>query len=493
MKLGGKFGLVAVTLAGALTSTASFGQGLPTTGTIESPIGPLEIKNGYPTEQTVTKLYDALDFQRATQAYLWALPYMAMTEWQRWTREEFGAGNLGYVDYVDFKDKLGILTANATTPYAQAFPNLSETGPLVFEFPPGALAGGLIDFWERPITDTGQLGPDKGKGGKYLILGPGQPDITPAPEGYFVFRSPTNNMWSGQRGLDPDLNKAKTLMAELKIYPYADRDNPQPTKHVTPGGRKWSAAQPRGLAYWEGLAKTINQEPAIERDRIMLATLVPLGIEKGKPFNPDERQKKILVDAANVGELMARANGYAKRFPGAVVWPGKKWEISLFLAETNQEKPNYTQLDERASWFYEAVGVTEGMMGRTVGAGQVYLESQKDSTGAWLDGGKTYSLHVPKDAPVAQFWSFTVYDNESRCLIDTGSNPDRSSRDDIVKNADGSVDLYFGPEAPAGKPSNNWIKTLPGKGWFTYFRLYAPTQPYFDRSWVLPDITLAAS
>jgi len=111
---------------------------------------------------------------------------------------------------------------------------------------------------------------------------------------------------------------------------------------------------------------------------------------------------------------MARANGYAKRFPGAVVWPGKKWEISLFLTETNQEKPNYTQIDERASWFYEAVGVTEGMMGRTMGAGQVYLESQKDSTGAGLDGGKNYTLHVPKDAPVAQFWSFTVYDNESR-------------------------------------------------------------------------------
>jgi len=490
MKTTQKLNVLAATLACALASTSAFGQELPTTGTIESPIGPFEIKNGYPTERTVTKLYDALDFQRATQAYLWALPLMAMTEWQRWTREEFGAGNLGYVDYFDFKDKLGILTANGNTPYAQAFPNLAETGPLVFEIPPGATAGGLIDFWQRPITDTGQLGPDKGKGGKFLILGPGQPDITPAPEGYFVFRSPTNNMWSGQRGLDADLNKAKAVMAELKIYPYAQRDNPPPTKHVTPGGRKWSAAQPRGIAYWQGLAKTIGQEPTIERDRMILAMLVPLGIEKGKPFNPDARQKKILIEAANVGELMARANGYAKRFPGAVVWPGKKWEISLFLTETNQEKPNYTQLDERASWFYEAVGVTEGMMGRTVGAGQVYLESQKDSTGAWLDGGSNYTLHVPKDAPVAQFWSFTVYANESRCLIDTGTYPDRSSRDDIVTNADGSVDLYFGPAPPEGKPSKNWIKTLPGKGWFTYFRLYAPTQPYFDRTWVLPDIAL---
>jgi hypothetical protein len=259
-------------------------------------------------------------------------------------------------------------------------------------------------------------------------------------------------------------------------------------KHIRPEGRKWTGQQPRGMKYWEMLARLVNQDPPIERDRIMLAMLVPLGIEKGKPFNPDERQTKILTDAANVGELMARTNGYAKRFPGSTVWPGKKWEYSLFLTETNQEKPNYTQLDERASWFYEAVAVTVGMMGRTVDAGQVYLESQKDATGAWLDGGKNYTLHVPKDAPVKQFWSFTVYDNESRCLIDTGTYPDRSSRDDIVTNDDGSVDLYFGPEPPAGKPQQNWIKTLPGKGWFTYFRLYAPTQPYFDKTWVLPDI-----
>ena len=379
-----------------LATSAIAQEGLPTTGTIDSRLGKLEIKNGFPTGETVKKLYDDLDFQRACQAYLWALPYMAMTEWQRWTREEFEAGNLGYVDYLDFKDKLGILTANATTPYAQAFPDLAETGPLVFEFPPGAIAGGIIDFWERPVTDTGQLGPDKAKGGKYLILGPEHPDITPKPEGYFVFRSATNNVWSGQRGLDADPVKAKAALEGMKIYPYAQRDKPPPTKHVRPN-KAWLAAQPRGIKYWEGLSKTINSEPANERDRIILAMLVPLGIEKGKPFNPDARQKKILIEAAAVGELMARCNSYAKRFPGSVVWPGKKWELSLFLTETNQEATNYTQLDERSSWFYEAVGVTIGMMGRTVGAGQVYLESQKDSTGVWLDGGKNYSLHVPKE------------------------------------------------------------------------------------------------
>ena len=159
-----------------------------------------------------------------------------------------------------------------------------------------------------------------------------------------------------------------------EIYPYSQRDNPPTLAHIRPDGRKWHGEQPRGLAYWELLSRLINEEPAIERDRIMLAGLIPLGIEKGKSFKPDERQKKILMQASDVGELMARANGYAKRFPGVVVWPGKKWEYSLFLKETDQEATNNTQLDERSSWFYEAVGVTVGMMGRTVGAGQVYLE-----------------------------------------------------------------------------------------------------------------------
>jgi hypothetical protein len=484
--------LTATILASVIASSAAIpnarAQQLPTTGTVESRLGKLELENGYPTEATARKIYDDIDFQRACQAYLWALPVMAMQQWQQEHITKFRTDNLDYVDYLTFQDKLGLLTANATTPYVMAFPNMKETGPLVIEIPPGAVAGGILDFWQRPLTDCGQTGPDKGAGGKYLVLGPNDPDIK--PEGYYIVHSPTVNIWSGQRALDPDPAKAKATIAALKIYPYSQRDNPPPTRHVSPDGRKWSGQQPRGLAFWEGLSNIINQEPVIERDRLMMGMLQPLGIEKGKPFNPDERQKQILIDAARTGEVMARTIGYEKRFEGVTVWPGKKWEISLFLKETNQEAPHHTELDERTSWFYEAVGVSVGMMGRTVGFGQVYLESSKDSTGQWLDGSKTYQLHVPTNAPVAQFWSFTVYDNETRCFVDTGVPPDRSSRDKIVKNDDGSVDLYFGPQAPAGKPESNWIKTIPGKGWFTYFRLYGPTQPYFDRSWVLPDIEL---
>jgi len=189
---------------------------------------------------------------------------------------------------------------------------------------------------------------------------------------------------------------------------------------------------------------------------------------------------------------MARAIAYRKRFEGAKVWPTRHWELSLFLAETDQEAPHHTQLEERTSWFYEAVGVSVGMMGRAVGVGQVYLEAAKDGHDRWLDGGQTYRLTVPKDVPVTQFWSVTVYDNETRCFVNTGVSPDRSSRDAIATNADGSVDLVFGPAPPAGMPESNWIKTLPGKGWFSYFRLYGPTAAYFDRSWVLSDFQRVA-
>lgn len=459
---------------------------LPTSGVVASRLGKIELANGYPTADTVSRIFDEIDFQRACQAYLWALPIMSMQQWQAEHRDKFGAGNLDFVDYLTFTDKLGLLTANATTPYIMAFPSMKDTGPLVMEIPAGPTAGGATDFWQRPITDSGQTGPDRGAGGKYLFLGPDDPDMR--PDGYYVFRSPTVNIWMAHRVLEPDPAKATALMNAIRAYPYSQRDNPPPARHIRPDGRKWSGVQPRGLAYWEGLCKIIADEPVHERDRMIMGMLQPLGIEKGKPFNPDARQKQTLIEAARVGEVMARTIGYEKRIEGARVWPGKRWDLSLFLKETDQEAPHHTQLDERTTWFYEAVGVSVGMMGRTVGLGQVYLESSKDSEGRWLDGSEHYQLHVPPDAPVAQFWSFTVYDNETRCFVDTGVQPDRSSRDDLVKNADGSVDLYFGPTEPAGKPHSNWIKTIPGKGWFTYFRLYGPTQPYFDRTWVLPDI-----
>jgi hypothetical protein len=455
-------------------------------GKVETRIGKLEFIKGYPSDETIKKLYNEMDFQRAVQAYLWGLPMVEMAEWQKAQKDIFKAGTNDFVTYNTFTQKLGILTANATTPYMMAFPNLKETGPMVFEIPAGPTAGGLLDFWERPFSDLGQTGPDKGQGAKYLILGPEHPDMN--PEGYIVVRSPHWNVFLGHRVLHPDPKVAAQLTKEHKLYPYAERENPKPTRYISSEGIDWEAYQSRGSMYFERLASILEIEPVEKRDYMIMAMLRPLGIMPGVKFNPTPEQVKIFEEAALVGEAMARANSYEKRFEGARLWEGKYWEISLFISDTDQDLETHTQLDERASWFYEAIGVTDGMMGKIVGAGQVYLEAQKDSDGEWLDGGKNYKLTVPANAPVKQFWSVTVYDNDDRCLIDTGELPDKSSRMDLKFNKDGSVDLYFGPALPAGAPKANWTKTVPGEGWFTYFRFYAPTQPYFDRSWQLPDI-----
>jgi hypothetical protein len=220
---------------------------------------------------------------------------------------------------------------------------------------------------------------------------------------------------------------------------------------------------------------------------VIAAMLVSLGIEKGKPFQPNERLTKILDQAAMLGELTARANAYEKRFNGAKVWEGKKWEYAN-MVELNQEDTNYTQIDQRASWFYEAIGNSTGMQGRVLGFGQAYLETSKDKAGNWLLGAKNYRIHIPANVPARQFWSITLYDNVLRnpVITDQGS-ADISSRKDIAVNADGSVDVYFGPSKPASS-NKNYIKTIAGKGWFPYFRFYGPSEAYFDKTWQLEDI-----
>jgi hypothetical protein len=243
---------------------------------------------------------------------------------------------------------------------------------------------------------------------------------------------------------------------------------------------------PHGMAYWESLNEVVQNEPVMERDRLILAQLRFLGIEKGEPFEPDARQKEILEEGAIVGEAMAKANTTDKRVEPPF-WPGTNWKHALVVS-VDQRMPGYDQLDERAAWFYEAVAISKGMLTETPGVGQRYIAAYKDGDGAWLTGGNTYKLHVPANPPAKQFWSVTAYDEDTRqMVINDQGRPDLSSRkEDLVKNGDGSVDVYFGPEAPEGKEAN-WVQTVPGEGWFAYFRFYGPTEPFFDKSWALPD------
>jgi hypothetical protein len=441
-----------------------------------------------PRREDLPKIFDELDHQLACQAYLWALPLVSYAQWQSRHREVFGATNFDVVSYITYEDRLGLITANATTPYILNFIDLGETGPLVVELPPGPTAGGVSDFWQREVGVMGEMGPDRGKGGRHLILAPGQS----APDGadhLHVLQASGMNVMFGFRTLDPDPARSKALVDAVRIYPYARREDPPSTRVLSPEGRAWSGDQPRGLGYWERLHEIYQREVVDERDRFYLAMLRRLGIEQGRPFEPDERLRGILETGAATGEVMAQANTFAKRFPGSRYWPDRQWDLAIALDDSSQRAAGYDQLMERASWFYEAVSFSSAMKSQTPGEGQAYLGCYADSNGEWLDGAREYTLHVPADPPAKLFWSVTAYDAWTRCLVDNEQQRgDRGSRDpELTHNDDGSVDIRFGPTAPTSGESN-WIPTIPGRHWFSYFRLYGPLEPYFDRSWKLGDI-----
>ncbi len=451
-------------------------------------LGQVRMDAELPHREDLPLVFDELDYQLACQAYLWALPLVSYAQWQLVHRDTFGATNYDLVHYVSYQDRLGLITANATTPYTLNFIDLSQTGPLVVELPPGPTAGGLSDFWQRECGILGEMGPDRGRGGKHLIVPPDHepPDVD---DGYYVHQATGMNIMFGFRTLDPDPDRSQALVDAVRITPYDGRDAPA-TRIVSPGGRPWNGDQPRGLDYWIRLHDIYRREIVDERDRFYLAMLRQLGIVRGQPFTPDERLQTILTQAGAAGELMAQANTFAKRFPDARYWPDRQWFLAIDLDNSAQRGPDHDQLLERAAWFYEAVSFSEAMKSQTPGVGQAYLGGYTDSNGNWLDGARDYTVHIPPDPPAKLFWSFTVYDADTRCLINNDQQRgDRGSRDhDLAKNDDGSVDLYFGPTAPQGRESN-WVQTIPGRHWFSYFRFYGPLQPYLDRSWKLGDIT----
>jgi hypothetical protein len=458
---------------------------VPAQESIRTRIGELsfthDFANGYPTTSTQKLLFDEMDFQRACQAYLWSIPIVSMAQWKHAFQEQLGAKDGQIVYQESYEDKLGGLTYNATTPCALVFIDLSN-GPWVIVIPKGEIRGAANDFWQIGIAQMT-------KPGKYLLVGPGQDIPKDAKrEGFEVVEMTTMNVMPGLRLMPKDPDERLAILKKIEIYPYAERTNPKPRGYITPGGKPWLAAHPRGLAYWERLADIINREPVHERDRYFMAMLKPLGIEKGKQFKPNSRQKKILEEATLVGEAMAKANDFFNpRIEDSHYVKGSNWEYAT-VCTPNQRRKYYDDLDERAAWFYEAVTNDPMMHGQESGKGQVYLAAYKDKNGDWLDGGVNYILRVPPNAPAEAFWSITVYDVDTRCLIKNKQEiADRSSRMDLIKNKDGSVDIYIGPDAPKGK-EKNWIPTVKGKAWFPYFRLYSPKKAFLDKSWVLPDI-----
>jgi hypothetical protein len=454
--------------------------------TVETRMGTLEFRLGMPAKNTQEQLYDEMDYQRACQAFLWALPAVGASGWQHASMFYGRTGDLDLVAYKEHEAVAGILTPSGTVTYVTAFPDLSKTGSVVMEIPAGQIVGIAMDFWQRHLADFGLAGPDKGAGVKLLVVGPGQkaPENT---QSYRVIESSTVMAFFGVRILNPDPAVSRAEFEKFRFYPYSQRDNPPAQKHVWAQGKTFFQAQPRGMAYWERVNEIIQREPTDERDRFVVAGLRALGIVKGQPFKPDARQKKLLEDAAVTGELMAQVNSFDDRFVDSKYRAETDWRY-VIIVQPSQRVASHEQLDERAAYFYEAIGMSPAMITKAPGVGSSYLSVYRDKTGAPLDGGHTYRLRVPPNAPMKQFWALTVYDIDTRALIQNGeTRAEVGSLTPALKpNADGSVDVYVGPVAPQGVETN-WVKSVPGKAWFAYFRLYAPTEAYLDKSWPLPD------
>ncbi len=470
-------------------NTAQNKQATSTANSVETPFGPIAMDGNIIAKQDVDKIYSELAFQQACQSYMWSIPLVSFAQWQYTQESVFGAKSGDIVLYTGYENLIKILTANATTPYMISFIDMAKNGAFIVELPAGNVAGGLADMWQQEITALGEMGADKGKSAKYLLLPPEGPDKDVTLPGYTPVRCRMNNVFLGLRVLDPDPSKMQEIVHQIKIYPYSTRTNPTQNQVITPtAGKDYLLGQPRGLEYWTRLHAILQEEPVQERNMFYMAMLQNLGIEKGKPFNPTETQKKALLDGAKYGELMTQAITFDKRFPGMKHWSDRNWEYVITMDNADQRTATYEELLQRTAYFYEAVTFSKAMISQTPGEGQAYLGSYTDKSGAWLDGAKNYTLHVAANPPAAHFWSLTVYDTDTRGLIvNDQKNADLSSRKDLIKNADGSVDLYFGPTAPAGK-EKNWVQTVPGRHWFAYFRCYGPTATYFDKSWKMDDI-----
>ncbi|MFI5401827.1 MAG: DUF1254 domain-containing protein [Planctomycetota bacterium] len=486
---------ISAALAAALTASGAHAQEGTAQGSAHTRIGELEFEHGNPTPETAKKLFDEMDFQRAVQAYLWAYPAVSFESIRIGIKRDLGADLHDMILADKFADTRSTwLTANDTTIYACTNVDLGKSGAVVVEIPPGRIVGLIDDFWQRAITDVGLPGPHGDKGGKFLLLPPGYEGEVPA-EGYHVLRGTMNNYNVMVRGImssPDDIAQVVETVKKMRVYSWSERESFKANKFISFSGKEVDTLPPRGLEYWSRLSAVINNNPVEERDRFFMAMLKPLGIEKGKEFKPDARQRAILEDAAVIGDAMGRTMLFEgeQRISGAGAFRGTHWNW-VVLNRPDQETEYYSQLDERLHYTYGAIYTSPFIGSKKPGPGSEYVQAFKDKDGNHLDGAKAYRLHVPANVPAVSFWSLTLYDTESRSMIQNPSNDSaRSSYDKLKANADGSVDLYFGPTAPAGL-EGNWIETVPGRGYYPMFRLYTPKPGLFDGTWTLPDVELA--
>jgi hypothetical protein len=504
---------------------------LTTPDKVQTRIGTLEFKGGAPTVATAQKVSDALAFTAAlnvfNNSFRGASAYAILKGIQ-----SVGAAYGDVVIFSKLMDSNSLfLTANADTVYYMSVVDLTK-GPMVIEQPPQGL-GTINDMWFSWVIDIGRPGPDRGLGGKYLIVPPGYDG--PLPEGgYFIAHSKTNYVLYAARSflVDDDPKPAvENIKVHMKIYPYAPGSwgtsiaealtgkvklagEPKipATKFIEASGKSFNTIPPSDYTFFEMINDNVQQEPATSYDVELAGQLAAIGIVKGKKFAPDARMRTILTDAAAVGNAAGRVLNwrYSVAHPDWAYYPGSHWGNMLFeggaffetpppLFEKGMFKPlpptGARTLDSRTAFYYAYTLDSPGMIMRIPGVGSQYLMGFLDKDGHPFDGGKTYKVTLPKGIPAAAFWSFTAYDNQSRSMLQTPQKYPRAGSQSYPSpaaeaSADGSTTVWFGPKQPDGVKRGNWIQTMPGKGWFTILRIYSPLPSFFDKSWRPSEIAL---
>jgi len=503
---------------------------ITTPAKVETRIGTMEFKNGVATEATAEKLFDNLDFTYAFRAFMDNLRGVSIHALRKGLKD-VGVKDNEVLIFSDLMDSNSLfLTANADTIYVMGSVDLTQ-GPVVIETPPKVL-GVVQDAWFRWVIDLGLPGPDRGEGGKYLIVPPDYEGELPEG-GFFVAHSRTNHLlWFGRSflkdGSDPK-PVAETIRKHTKIYPYEQGGVGTPIAEFLAGrsmlgkvapppetvfhegsGKVMNTVPPNDWTFYEMLNEIVQEEPATSLDPELMGPIAAIGIVKGKPFNPDARMKKIMTEALALANATSRANFLRPRHLDWYYYPDSAWYNYLFLTGYQFETPipeitkegakpypatGYRTMDARNAFFYGVTGITPAMAMRLTGIGSQYLFAMVDADGNYFDGGKTYKVTLPKGIPEANFWSLTLYDNMTRSMLATPQRYPRAGSQSYPSPAaeassDGSTTVYFGPQQPQGIGRGNWIQTMPGKGWFVILRLYSPLEPFFDKSWRVSEIEL---
>jgi hypothetical protein len=506
---------------------AQAGAGIPpaitTPDKVETRIGTLEFKDGAPSKETLAKVFDNLDMTYAFRAFTDTMSGASIYALNKGL-QSVGVKENEVIVFSELMDAKSLfLTANADTVYAIGILDLTK-GPMVLEVPPKFL-GAIDDQWFRWVIDIGLPGPDRGDGGKYLIVPPGYEGELPVG-GYFIAHARTNRVaWFGRSFLENKSDPkapADTIRKFTKVYPYqaggvgtpiaeflerkatlGKITAPPPTKFHEGSGKVMNTVPPNDFSYFEMLNEIVQQEPATSLDPELMGPLAAIGIVKGKPFAPDARMKKILTDGLALANATARSLFMNPRDSSWFYYPGSSWFNYLFITGYEFETPipmitkegakpfpptGYRTMDARTNFFYGVTGITPAMAMRLTGIGSQYLLATLDANKNYFDGAKTYKVSLPKGIPEANFWSLTVYDNMSRSMLDTPQRFPRAGSQSYPSpaakaSADGSTTIHFGPTQPVGVDRGNWIQTMPGKGWFLILRLYSPLQPFFAKTW----------